>query len=53
MMAQSWKAPENFSEPLLSYTTLLLERAAEADLQIAQLQSFSLAKPTRQGRLPR
>jgi hypothetical protein len=53
MMAQSWKALENFSEPLVSYTTLLFEHAAEADSQIAQLHSFSLAKPTPQGRLPR
>ena len=43
----------NFGEPLLSYTTLLFERAVEADLPTVRQQSFSHAKPMRQRRLPR
>jgi hypothetical protein len=34
----SWRLAKNFGEPLMSYTTLLLERAAEADLPTARQQ---------------
>ena len=43
----------NFGEPLLSYTTLLFERAVEADLPTVRRQLFSHVKPTRHRRLPR
>ena len=41
---------QELGRALMSYTTLSFERAAEADLQTVQQQSFSHVKPTRQGR---